>query len=84
MQIEAAAEINREHDVVFGLAKDLTLRHAGGFTSIEGDMAAALEAQARKQWRFASAPSASQAGTTASSGDLLRVNSLGYARRSLR
>jgi hypothetical protein len=34
---------------VFGLAKELTLRYADGFTSIEGDMATALEAQARKR-----------------------------------
>ena len=34
---------------MFALAKDLTLRYADGFTSIEGDMAAALEAQARKR-----------------------------------
>ena len=49
VQIEATAEIHREHDVVFALAKDLTQRYADGFTSIEGDMAAALEVQARKR-----------------------------------
>jgi len=49
VQIEATAEIHREHEDVFALAKDLTLRYADGFTSIEGDMATALEAQARKR-----------------------------------
>lgn len=49
VQIEANAEIHRDIETVFPLAKDLTLRYADGFTSIEGDMAAALEAQARKR-----------------------------------
>jgi PPOX class probable F420-dependent enzyme len=49
VQIEATAEIHREHEKVFALAKELTLRYADGFTSIEGDMATALEAQARKR-----------------------------------
>jgi PPOX class probable F420-dependent enzyme len=49
VQIEATAEIHHEPDKVFELAKELTLRYADGFTSIEGDMATALEAQARKR-----------------------------------
>jgi PPOX class probable F420-dependent enzyme len=51
VQIEATAEIHRDIETVFGLAKELTLRYADGFTSIEGDMATALElgpSQARR------------------------------------
>jgi PPOX class probable F420-dependent enzyme len=49
VQIEATAELHRDIETVFDLAKELTLRYADGFTSIEGDMATALEAQARKR-----------------------------------
>ncbi len=61
VQIEANAEIHRDFDDVFALAKELTLRYADGITEIEGDAAAALEAQARKRVavRFAAVRTAS-------------------------
>jgi PPOX class probable F420-dependent enzyme len=49
VQIEAEAEIHRDHETVFQLAKELTLRYAEGLSAVEGDAAAALEAQARKR-----------------------------------
>jgi len=49
IQIEAEAEIHREHDAVFALAKELTLRYSDGFESVSGDAAAALAEQARKR-----------------------------------
>ena len=49
VMIEAEAEINRDHDLVFEVAKQLTLRYADGFDSIEGDAAEGLKAQARKR-----------------------------------
>ena len=49
VMIEAEAYVNREHDLVFELAKELTLRYADGLDSIEGDAAEALAAQARKR-----------------------------------
>lgn len=49
VMIEAEAEINRDHDLVFEVAKQLTLRYADGLDSIEGDAAEALRAQARKR-----------------------------------
>jgi PPOX class probable F420-dependent enzyme len=49
VQIEAEAEIHRDHETVFELAKELTLRYAEGLEAVEGDAAAALEAQARKR-----------------------------------
>jgi PPOX class probable F420-dependent enzyme len=49
IQIEAEAEIHREHDTVFALAKELTVRYAGGIESVSGDAATALAEQARKR-----------------------------------
>ena len=49
VMIEAEAYINREHDLVFEVAQQLTLRYADGLESIEGDAAEALAAQARKR-----------------------------------
>src|SRR6266480_7481772 len=49
VQIEAEAEIHRDQETVFALAKELTSRYAEGIDSVEGDAAAALEAQARKR-----------------------------------
>jgi len=49
VMIEADAFINREHDLVFEVAKQLTLRYADGLDSIEGDAAEALASQARKR-----------------------------------
>jgi PPOX class probable F420-dependent enzyme len=49
VEIGAEAEISRDPDTVFGLAKDVTVRYAEGIESVEGDAAVALEAQARKR-----------------------------------
>lgn len=49
VQIEAEAAIHRDHDEVFELARELTVRYAPGLASVEGDAARALEAQARKR-----------------------------------
>jgi PPOX class probable F420-dependent enzyme len=49
IQIEAEAEIHREHDTVFALAKELTVRYAKGIESVSGDAATALAEQARKR-----------------------------------
>ena len=49
IQIEAEAEIVREHDRVLEFAKELTLRYAPGLESIDGDAAAGLEAQVPKR-----------------------------------
>jgi PPOX class probable F420-dependent enzyme len=49
IQIEAEAEIIRDHDAVLEFAKELTLRYAPGLESIDGDAAAGLEAQVPKR-----------------------------------
>jgi PPOX class probable F420-dependent enzyme len=49
IQIEAEAEILRDHETVFDVAKQLTVRYADGIDSVEGDAAAALEQQAKKR-----------------------------------
>lgn len=49
IQIEARAEIIRDHERVLDFAKELTLRYAPGIESIDGDAAAALAAQAPKR-----------------------------------
>ena len=49
IQIEAETEIVRDHDRVLDFAKELTMRYAAGIESIEGDAAAALEAQVPKR-----------------------------------
>ncbi len=49
VQIEAEAEIIRDHETVFGFAKDLTIRYSEGISEIEGDAAAGLEAQVPKR-----------------------------------
>jgi general stress protein 26 len=49
VMIEADAEIHRDPETVFEMAKELTLRYADGLDSIEGDAAKALEQQARKR-----------------------------------
>jgi PPOX class probable F420-dependent enzyme len=48
VQIEANAEIQRDHDVVFEVAKELTSRYAGG-AEVDDDAAEALRSQARKR-----------------------------------
>jgi PPOX class probable F420-dependent enzyme len=49
IQIEAEAEIVRDPEAVFEFGKELTVRYAAGIESIEGDAAAALQAQAAKR-----------------------------------
>jgi PPOX class probable F420-dependent enzyme len=49
VMIEADAYINREHDLVFEVAKQLTLHYADGLETIEGDAAEALRDQAAKR-----------------------------------
>jgi PPOX class probable F420-dependent enzyme len=49
IQIEAEAQLIRDTPTVAGFGKELTLRYAEGIDSIEGDAAAALEAQAVKR-----------------------------------
>jgi PPOX class probable F420-dependent enzyme len=48
VEIEAEAEIHRDHETVFELAKELTARYAGG-AQVDEDQAEALRAQARKR-----------------------------------
>jgi PPOX class probable F420-dependent enzyme len=49
VQIEAEAELVRETPRVAEFGKELTVRYAEGIDSVEGDAAAALEAQAAKR-----------------------------------
>src|SRR5918994_4715320 len=49
IQIEAVAELIRDSDRVLDFAKELTVRYSEGIDSVEGDAAAALEAQAPKR-----------------------------------
>ena len=49
VQIEAEAELIRDHDRVVDFAKALTIRYSEGIEEVEGDAAAALEAQAPKR-----------------------------------
>ena len=56
VQIEAEAEIHRDIDTVYECARELTLRYASGISSVEGDAAEALKAQARKRVAVRFAP----------------------------
>ena len=49
VQIEAEAELIRDVDRIVDFAKDLTVRYSEGIDSVEGDAAAALQAQAPKR-----------------------------------
>ena len=49
VQIEAVAELIRDTEPVLEFAKELTIRYSEGISSVEGDAAAALEAQAPKR-----------------------------------
>jgi PPOX class probable F420-dependent enzyme len=49
VMIEAEAELIRDADRVVEFAKQLTVRYSDGIESVEGDAAAALEAQAPKR-----------------------------------
>jgi PPOX class probable F420-dependent enzyme len=56
VQIEAEAEIVRDTEQVVAFAKELTVRYGEGIESVEGDAAAALEAQAPKRVAIRFAP----------------------------
>jgi PPOX class probable F420-dependent enzyme len=49
VQIEAEAELIRDPDQIVDYAKEMTVRYSEGIESVEGDAAAALEAQAPKR-----------------------------------
>jgi PPOX class probable F420-dependent enzyme len=49
VQIEAEAELIRDPGRVVEYAKEMTVRYSDGIESVEGDAAAALEAQAPKR-----------------------------------
>ncbi len=49
IMVESEAVIHREPEVVAEFGKDLTVRYSDGIDSIEGDAAAALQAQAAKR-----------------------------------
>jgi PPOX class probable F420-dependent enzyme len=49
LQIEAEAEIVRDPERVLEFGKELTVRYTEGISSVEGDAAAAMQAQARKR-----------------------------------
>ena len=49
VQVEAEAELIRDVGPVVEFAKELTIRYGEGIESVEGDAAAALEAQAPKR-----------------------------------
>ena len=68
VEIEGEAEIHRDHDVVYELARELTLRYSDA-GSIESEAAEALRAQAKKRVAApASACAASRTASRASSG----------------
>jgi PPOX class probable F420-dependent enzyme len=49
VEIEADAEIHRDLDTVYRLAREITVRYSGDISSVEGDAAEALRGQARKR-----------------------------------
>jgi PPOX class probable F420-dependent enzyme len=49
VQIEAEAELVRDPEAVLDFGRELTIRYAEGIDSVEGDAAAALQAQAAKR-----------------------------------
>jgi PPOX class probable F420-dependent enzyme len=49
VEIEAQAEIHRDVDTVYDVAQELTVRYSDDISSVEGDAAEALKAQARKR-----------------------------------
>jgi PPOX class probable F420-dependent enzyme len=49
VEIEAEAEIHRDFDTVYDLAQALAVRYSDDISSVEGDAAEALKAQARKR-----------------------------------
>lgn len=57
IMIESEALIHREPEVVAEFGKELTVRYSEGIESVEGDAAAALEAQAAKRVAISFPPS---------------------------
>jgi PPOX class probable F420-dependent enzyme len=57
VMIESEVEIHRDPEVVLQFGKDLTVRYSEGIDSIEGDAAAALQAQASKRVAISFPPS---------------------------
>jgi len=49
VEIEAKAEIHRDLETVYDVAQELTVRYADDISSVEGEAAEALKAQARKR-----------------------------------
>jgi PPOX class probable F420-dependent enzyme len=49
VQIEAEADIHRDFDTVHVVARELAVRYSGDISSVEGEAAEALAAQARKR-----------------------------------
>jgi len=49
VEIEARAEIHRDSETVYEVARELTLRYSDDISSVEGEAAEALQAQARKR-----------------------------------
>ena len=49
VEIEAEAEIHRDFDTVYDVAQELAVRYSDDISSVEGDAAEALKAQARKR-----------------------------------
>jgi PPOX class probable F420-dependent enzyme len=49
VMFESEAAIHRETDVIADFGKELTVRYSEGIETVEGDAAAALEAQAAKR-----------------------------------
>ena len=49
VMIEAETEIHRDPDTVATFGEELTIRYSDGISSVEGDAAAALRAQAAKR-----------------------------------
>jgi PPOX class probable F420-dependent enzyme len=56
VEVEAEAEIHRDLDTVFELARELAVRYSDDISSVEGDAAEALKAQARKRVAVRFAP----------------------------
>jgi PPOX class probable F420-dependent enzyme len=49
VEIEAEAEIHRDLETVYDVARELTIRYSDDISSVAGDAAEALKAQARKR-----------------------------------
>jgi PPOX class probable F420-dependent enzyme len=49
IEVEADAVIHRDHETVYELARELTLRYSNDIASVEGEAPEALAAQAKKR-----------------------------------